>query len=425
MALKDLLKATTYDRYTQDGRDKLNEALAEDVTYKTGDISQKTGLQKQPDGSWAPPKKGGKPGAKAESNATEGLEGKSTEELTNLFNELATKSVREKSPENSAARDRVYKELKRRQKAESNPTDKYKDLPGAQKKDALFASTFEGISIGQTQTSMERNGWDLVQADDDVNVYAKPDGSKVTMKHDGKRITETNYEAPKSDAEVGLHEGEENQTKAKFDEYGLPSNETIAMKDKFLEEEKIEDPTKLTNEEFRKLATKINDKLKIGNFELAEELLVATKGKEDLQKERRNAEVGLHEGEEDMPEFVKSYKLLSEEHDQDVLESNAKIYPTLQPLAKQRASFVQKRIAAYTKLKDNPNNPQARADFVDASNTINQIDADVKRAYQKATAGDSAPRELTGDTKIRLRAATKDCGPRKLTGDCKIRVRRS
>ena len=59
MALKDLLKATTYDRYTQDGRDKLNEALAEDVRYKTGDISQKTGLQKQPDGSWAPPKKGG------------------------------------------------------------------------------------------------------------------------------------------------------------------------------------------------------------------------------------------------------------------------------------------------------------------------------------------------------------------------------
>lgn len=65
MALKDLLKATTYDRYTQDGRDKLNEALAEDVRYKTGDISQKTGLQKQPDGSWAPPKKGGNPGAKS------------------------------------------------------------------------------------------------------------------------------------------------------------------------------------------------------------------------------------------------------------------------------------------------------------------------------------------------------------------------
>lgn len=204
MALKHLLDLNKTDRYTADGRDKINELQAkvtEDVTYKTGDISQKTGLQKQPDGSWAPPKGGAKkPAGKkdAAKPTTEGLESKSTEELTNLFNELATKSVKEKSPENSAARDRVYKELKRRQKAESNPTDKYKDLPGAQKKDALYASTFEGSSIGMTQTSMERNGWDLVQADDNVNVYAKPDGSKVTMKHDGKKITSSEYEAPGS-----------------------------------------------------------------------------------------------------------------------------------------------------------------------------------------------------------------------------------
>lgn len=50
---------TKTDRYTQDGRDKLAKLQeTEDVKYKTGDISQKTGLQKQPDGSWAPPKKG-------------------------------------------------------------------------------------------------------------------------------------------------------------------------------------------------------------------------------------------------------------------------------------------------------------------------------------------------------------------------------
>ena len=67
MALKDLLKAADADRYTQDGRDELNAALQADVedrTYKTGEISQKTGLQKQPDGSWAPPKKGKAAGAK-------------------------------------------------------------------------------------------------------------------------------------------------------------------------------------------------------------------------------------------------------------------------------------------------------------------------------------------------------------------------
>ena len=41
-------------------------------------------------------------------------------------------------------------------------------------------------------------GWDLIQADDKVNVYGKPDGSKAIMKHDGKKITEVSYEGPGS-----------------------------------------------------------------------------------------------------------------------------------------------------------------------------------------------------------------------------------
>ena len=68
MALKDLLNMTKADRYTADGCAELNkarEADVEDRTYKTGEISEKTGLQKQPDGSWAPPKKGGNPETKA------------------------------------------------------------------------------------------------------------------------------------------------------------------------------------------------------------------------------------------------------------------------------------------------------------------------------------------------------------------------
>jgi hypothetical protein len=59
MELKSIFQMTKTDRYTQDGRDELAKLQeTEDVKYKTGDISQKTGLQKQPDGSWAPPKKG-------------------------------------------------------------------------------------------------------------------------------------------------------------------------------------------------------------------------------------------------------------------------------------------------------------------------------------------------------------------------------
>lgn len=60
MELKSIFQMTKTDRYTQDGRDQIAKLQeTEDVKYKTGDISQKTGLQKQPDGSWAPPKKGG------------------------------------------------------------------------------------------------------------------------------------------------------------------------------------------------------------------------------------------------------------------------------------------------------------------------------------------------------------------------------
>lgn len=63
MELKSIFKMVKTNRYTQDGRDeiaKLQAEEVEDVKYKTGDISQKTGLQKQPDGSWAPPKGGNK-----------------------------------------------------------------------------------------------------------------------------------------------------------------------------------------------------------------------------------------------------------------------------------------------------------------------------------------------------------------------------
>ena len=274
MELKNIFKMTKTDRYTQDGRDELAKLQeTEDVKYKTGDISQKTGLQKQPDGSWAPPKGGAAPKmGSPEYNEKYGLTkrdvatGKEIDRIyekhQNRIKELKAKGYTDEQIEN----DKIYQQTKEDMRnvgkskpgrdypvlknkdhvdlakevksntmpgsdwtaeeiakewklgkadaeevkkefdkiktenkpAENKPTDKYKDLPGAQKKDALYASTFEGSSIGMTQTSMERNGWDLVQADDDVNVYGKPDGSKVTMKHDGQRITSTEYEAPEN-----------------------------------------------------------------------------------------------------------------------------------------------------------------------------------------------------------------------------------
>ena len=62
MALTNLFEMVKADRYTQDGRDKINEAQkeVEDVRYKIGDISQKTGLRKTAEG-WVDPKTGQKP----------------------------------------------------------------------------------------------------------------------------------------------------------------------------------------------------------------------------------------------------------------------------------------------------------------------------------------------------------------------------
>lgn len=56
MELKSVFEIVKADRYSKEGCEAIEAAQTEDKTYKTGEISQATGLQKQPDGSWAPPK---------------------------------------------------------------------------------------------------------------------------------------------------------------------------------------------------------------------------------------------------------------------------------------------------------------------------------------------------------------------------------
>lgn len=66
MALKNLFDMVKADRYTADGREELikaQEAETEDKVYQIGEISQKTGLQKTANG-WVKPKNGKQPGAK-------------------------------------------------------------------------------------------------------------------------------------------------------------------------------------------------------------------------------------------------------------------------------------------------------------------------------------------------------------------------
>lgn len=62
MALNDIFTMIKADKYTQDGREELikaQQAETEDKTYKPGEISERTGKQKQPDGSWKFPKQAG------------------------------------------------------------------------------------------------------------------------------------------------------------------------------------------------------------------------------------------------------------------------------------------------------------------------------------------------------------------------------
>ena len=156
MALKDLLKATKVDRYTQDGRDELNKALqadVEDVKYKTGDISQATGLQKQPDGSWAPPK--GSSAAKHQ----KAMEGAKKVGIVNK-------------------------------------------VPAGWKKAEGVTTTPNGyVAITNGGSRFPKEGQakrevKFIKQEDFEKGNAKPDGSKVTMKHDGNKITSTEYEAP-------------------------------------------------------------------------------------------------------------------------------------------------------------------------------------------------------------------------------------
>lgn len=111
------------------------------------------------------------------------------------------------------------------------------------------------------------------EADVEDRVYKIGEISQKT----GLMKTANGWVKPKkgNNGSAKKEESSTNTLVAKFDEYGLPSNETIAMKDKFLKEENVADPSKLTNAEFNALAEKLDKKLGINNKERAQELLVA------------------------------------------------------------------------------------------------------------------------------------------------------
>lgn len=81
---------------------KIKIRQTQDVKYNTGDISQKTGLQKQPDGSWAPPKTGKTPGSKPEEQtATEAAKTSQEKPVRKSLNQIMLEKKGFKRVENS------------------------------------------------------------------------------------------------------------------------------------------------------------------------------------------------------------------------------------------------------------------------------------------------------------------------------------
>lgn len=176
-----------------------------------------------------------------------------------------------------------------------------------------------------------------------------------------------------------------NTSVAKFDEYGLPSNETIAMKDKFLKEEKVADPSKLTNTEFNALAEKLDKKLGINNKERAQELLVAES--EQSKPESKPETPSVKVPKPSVQEYMKA-KDTVKKYD-ETYKKQLEEYENGQRL---RANGGGAILAPMYGLKPN-----------DLSKNENYMKA--KDIIQRMEAKDSAPRVLTGDCKIRIRKA--------------------
>lgn len=174
MELKNIFKMTKTDRYTQDGRDELAKLQeTEDVTYKTGDISQKTGLQKQPDGSWAPPKGGAAPKmGSPEYNEKYGLTKRDVatgKEIDRIYEkhqkrikELKAKGYTDEQIEN----DKIYQQTKEDMKNVGKSKPEEKSLAGTPMKKADLNSKdpYEITHSIKPDTASEAKEMDKISA---------------------------------------------------------------------------------------------------------------------------------------------------------------------------------------------------------------------------------------------------------------------
>ena len=414
--LKSIFDMVKTDRYTQDGRDELAKLQeTEDVKYKTGDISQKTGLQKQPDGSWAPPKKGG---AGAKKEGLTNAEGKLSERAKFAYQEHAKKIS------NESLESLIRNKNKAFEKHNDEIAEIFKEeLARRQKENSI--------------KSQEKKNWEDFFSETDKKIAAAGNAEKLP--------------------------------EAKFDEYGLPDDETIAMKNLFLQKENVADPNKLTNAEFNALAKKLDSELGIGNMERAQELLVTPRENPDYPfkpktSEERAERAKFEKDRDDFIERMNKYreesktqkdpkeiiatpgKLATQEQTDAataIADKNSYSFETMmekfpiqkiQQFANSKVDDFEGGIDKYIEFKAEGRTgvdmEEVGKDFAKLINhnvarriwngyTNGSLKVDEKGFFKPAASADAAPRELTGDCRIRIRKEKP-----KLTGDTRIRVKK-
>lgn len=149
---------------------------------------------------------------------------------------------------------------------------------------------------------------------------------------------------------------------AKFDEYGLPSEETIELKENFLKKEGITDPNKLSNKEFNELAKKLDNQFGINNLELSQELLVA-EPEQTISKPTYISQMSQEKQDKVKNALTNYFK-------NDIGLSGSDLEDAVQN-------------GLDSKISD-----------------LSDIESD---EVKKALSEDAAPRVLTGDTRIRIR----------------------
>ena len=373
MALKDLFKMAKADKYTADGREELMEARkaeTEDRTYNIGEISEKTGLQKTANG-WRPPKKGVAPGTK------------SGVELIKRDQIKKQADFEKKIGDPAKAREQYWKEIKESSENKPDSAEKHAKAMENAKKVGIVSKVPEGWKKAEGVTTAP-NGY--VAITNGGSHFPKEGQQKKEIKF----IKEEDFNYDDFMKEHKKREFQELYGDAiKFDEYGLPSKETVELKENFLRKKGISDPNKLSNKEFNDLAKELDDQFGINNLERSQELLVATPDEENTtsnpyemtESEKKQAMKDPKTRLSQKYDAVKKAQKGSPEYDKALTE-----------YLKERDIFKQEQ--GSDAVKEFPVTPESKPSAPkDAAYTAQSVNAPREKLE----------RTLTGDTKIRVR----------------------